>query len=143
MAKSNENSIDLKVTFFGLKDGEQAPHFAAYQIDSAGRPVRKLGGYDGKALRIDLGKARSVTLGPDVEDFKTLPKESLASYRVAQSIDLWRKQGIMLPRDIWNRFHFHLVCVTGTVRKCRPWFWDLIDDIRQFWANDLRFLRQF
>ena len=82
MAKSNENSIDLKVTFVGLKDGEQAPHFAAYQIDSAGRPVRKLGGYDGKALRIDLGKARSVTLGPDVEDFKTLPKESLASYRV-------------------------------------------------------------
>jgi len=130
MAKPNQKPIDLSVTFVGLKDGEQAPRFAAYQLDSAGRPVKKLGGYDGKALRIDLGDARSIALGPDVEDFKTLPKESLASYRVAQNIDLWRRRGIVLPRDIWDRFHFHFVCVTGTVRKCRPWFWDLIDDIR-------------
>ncbi|MBK9946344.1 MAG: hypothetical protein IPP12_04040 [Nitrospira sp.] len=130
MAKNNENLIDLPVTFVDLKADEQAPRFAAYQVDSAGRPVRKLGGYDGKALRMDLGDTRLVALGPDVEDFKTLPKESLANYRVAQNIDLWRKQGIVLPRDIWDRFHFHFACVTGTVRKCRPWFWDLIDHIR-------------
>jgi hypothetical protein len=130
MAKSNENPIDLKVTFVDLKDGEQAPRFAAYHLDSAGRPTKKLGSYDGKALRIDPGDARSITLGPDVEDFIALPKESFVSYRLGQKIDLWRKQGIVLPRDIWDRFHFHFVCVTGTVRKCRPWFWDLIDDIR-------------
>jgi hypothetical protein len=131
MTKPNEKPInDIPVTFVDLKDGEQAPRFAVYQIDSAGRPVRKLGGYECKALRIDLGDARSVALGPDIEDFKTLPKESLAIYRVAQNIDLWRQQGIVLPRDTWDRFHLHFVCVTGTVRKCRPWFWDLIDDIR-------------
>lgn len=130
MTIRNEKPIDLPVTFVGLKDGEQAPRFAVYQLDTAGRPVTKLGGYDGKVLKIDLGDARSVALGPDVEDFKALPKGSLASYRVAQKIDLWRKQGIVLPHDIWDRFHFHFACVTGTVRKCRPWFWDLIDDIR-------------
>ena len=129
MTKRNE-PLDLPVTFVALKDGEQAPRFAVYQLDTAGRPVTKLGGYDGKVLKIDLADARSVALGPDVEDFKALPKESLASYRVAQKIELWRKQGIVLPRDIWDRFHFHFACVTGTVRKCRPWFWDLLDDIR-------------
>ena len=130
MSKPKEKVIDLPVTFVGLKDGERAPRLAAYQLDTAGRPVRKLGGYDGKVLKIDLGDARSVALGPDVEDFKALPTESLVSYRLAQKIDLWRTQGIVLPRDIWDRFQFHFACVTGTVRKCRPWFWDLIDDIR-------------
>ena len=100
------------------------------ELDTAGRPARKLGSYDGKVLKLDLGDARSVALGPDVKDFKALPKESLVSYRPAQKIDLWRKQGIVLPRDIWDRFDFHFACVTGTVRKCRPWFWDLLADLR-------------
>lgn len=130
MIKPNEKPVELPVTFVGLAAGEQAPRFAAYQLNSAGRPVRKLGSYDGKTLKIDGGAVGSVAFGPDVEDFKDLPKESLVSYRVAQKIDLWRKQGVVLPQDVWNRFHFLFACVSGTVRKCRPWFWDLIDDIR-------------
>jgi hypothetical protein len=51
MTKPNEKPINgIPVTFVDLKDGEQAPRFAVYQIDSAGRPVRKLGGYECKAL---------------------------------------------------------------------------------------------
>lgn len=130
MARSNENPSDLRVTFVDLKEGEQPPRLAVYQVDAAARPIRKLGSYDGKVLKLDLGDAKAVALGPDVEDFKTLPRERLAFYRVAQVIDLWRTQGIVLAREIWDHFHFHYACVTGTVRKCRPWFWDLIDDIR-------------
>lgn len=130
MATSNAKRIDLPVTFVDLKDGEQPPRFAAYRLDTAGHPVEKLGDYDGNVLKIDLAASEAIAFGPDVEDFKALPRESLASYRVGQKIDLWRKQGIVFPRDIWDRFHFHFVCVTGTVRKCRPWFWDLLDDIR-------------
>ena len=88
MTKSNDKPIDFPVTFVGLKDGEPAPRFAAYQLDSAGRPVRKLGGYDGKVLKIDSGDAATIALGPDVEDFKELPKESLTGYRVAQNIEI-------------------------------------------------------
>src|SRR3546814_19073773 len=54
----------------------------------------------------------------------------LVSYRLEQKIDLWRKAGIVLPRDIWDRFHFHFACVSGSVRKCRPWYWDLLDNAR-------------
>lgn len=129
MKKPFEKPIDLSVTFVGLEQGEQAPQFAAYQVNTAGQPVRKLGKYDGKALKIDVGDAGVIALGPDVEEFKTLPKESLVSYRVDQKIDLWQKQGVVLPRDIWGRFHFHFVCVTGTVRKCRPWYWELIERV--------------
>lgn len=132
MASRNEKEkpLDLTVTFVGLKDGQQPPRFAAYKVGVSGRPIRKLGSYDGKLLRLDPGDAAAIAFGPDIEDFKTLPGESLASYRVAQQADLWRKQGLVLAPDIWNRFHFGFQCVTGTVSKCRPWFWDLLDDIR-------------
>jgi len=128
--KPTKKSAEFQVTFVGIKDDEQAPDFAAYQLNAAGRPTRKLGRYNGKVLSVDFGNAEIVALGPNVEDIQTLPKESLTSYRVAQILDLWQEQGIVFPRDIWDRFHFHFSCVTGTVTKCYPWYWDLLDDIR-------------
>lgn len=130
MAKTNPKPLELTVVFAGLAAGEHVPRLAAYALDRAGRPEKKLGNYDGKLLRIEPAEAGSIALGPDVEEFRTLPRESLVSYRLAQKIELWRKQGIVLPRDVWERFNFQFACVSGTVRKCRPWFWDLIDDIR-------------
>lgn len=130
MASRSEKPLNLSVTFVGLKQSEQPPTFAAYQVDISGRPVGKLGSYDGKMLRFDPGKAEAIALGPDVEDFRSLPAESLTGYRVAQKVDQWRSEGLLLPPEIWNRFHFLFHCVTGTVSKCRPWFWSLLDDIR-------------
>src|SRR5262245_8781519 len=130
MAKANQKVANLPVTFVGIKEGESAPRFAAYQLDRSGRPVKKLGVYDGKAFSGDFEDASSVAFGPDTEDLKSLPPGSLAQYRVADQIEPWRKQGLVLAQDIWQRFRFFFTCVTGTVRKCRPWYWDLIDDIR-------------
>jgi hypothetical protein len=130
MASRNEKPLDLTVTFVGLEAGQQAPRFAAYQMDVSGRPLKKLGGYDGKMLHIAADSAGSIAFGPDVEDFQTLPGESLTSYRLAQKVDVWRAQGVVLSRDIWDRFHLHFQCVTGSASKCRPWYWGLLDDIR-------------
>ena len=98
MASRNEKEkpLDLTVTFVGLEEGQQPPRFAAYKVDVSGRPIRKLGSYDGKLLRLDPNDASAIAFGPDVEDFKTLPSDSLATYRVAQQLDLWRKQGLVL-----------------------------------------------
>lgn len=130
MAKGNEKAANLAVTFVGIKEGESAPRFAAYQLDRAGKPAKKLGVYDGKTFTGDLDEASAVAFGPDTEDFKTLPPDSLALYRVSDQIELWRNQGLVFAQGTWQRFRFIFTCVTGTVRKCRPWYWDLIDDIR-------------
>lgn len=127
--ESNEKPIDIRLVFVGLGAAEQAPRVAAYQLDNAGQPLRKLGSSDGGVLRLEVAGSKVVAIGPDVDDFRTLPRESLASYRVAQSLEQWRQQGLILPRDIWDRFHFHFVCVSGTVRKCRPWYWDVLSDV--------------
>ena len=91
MAKAKDEK-NLPVTFVDLKDDEEAPCFAVYQLDNGGRPVKKLGRYDGKVLKVDIGNIAEVTFGPDVDDFKSLPRQSLVSYRVAEKIDLWREQ---------------------------------------------------
>src|SRR3546814_366760 len=41
MKSSNQKPINVSVTFVGLKDGEHAPRFAVYQIDTAGRATKK------------------------------------------------------------------------------------------------------
>ena len=130
MPNRNDRKLELGVTFVGLETDEQAPRIAAYQVDRSGRAVKKLGSLKDKKLNIDLGDTRSVAIGPDTEDFANLPKQSLISYRVAQKADLWRDQGLVLPREIWDRFRVAFVCVSGNVRKCRPWFWDFLDDFR-------------
>lgn len=129
MAKSKEKPAGLNVTFVGLKENEKAPEFAVYKLNTAGRPVRKVGSYDGKTLKIEASKSETIAFGPDTDDFETLPKESLANFRMDQSLELWKKQGVVLPAELWRRFHLHFACVSGTVEKCRPWFWELIDDI--------------
>lgn len=130
MPKNTDKALEIAVTFVGLEDTAQPPRFAAYLLNAAGRPVKKLGGYNGKMLSVDFGEARQVAFGPDTEDFATLPPESLVSYRVDQMAALWRQRGLVLGPDIWNRFHFYFACVTGNVRKCRPWYWDLISNIQ-------------
>ena len=129
MATRKEKPLDLHVTFVGLQADAKAPGFAAYQIDASGRPTRKVGSYDGKQLRLDPDDADTIAFGPDVDDPRSLPPESLSAYHLSQKIELWRSQGLVLPQEIWDRFRFLYQCVTGTVSKCRPWYWGLLDQV--------------
>lgn len=129
MAKSKERSMNLDVTLVDLKEDEKAPTFAAYKINAAGRPIKKIGNYDGKKLKIESAKTGPIALGPDKDDFKALSKESLINFRLEENLEQWEKRGIILPRELWGRFHLHFACVSGTLEKCRPWFWKLIDSL--------------
>ncbi|MEF7613597.1 hypothetical protein V4F39_06695 [Aquincola sp. MAHUQ-54] len=118
----------LRVQFAGLAPGEPMPVFALYETDVSGRPLRKLAVSKDGTLDVgeSLPKLRYVGLGPDVEDPAALPRQSLTRYRVSSVLEPWTKNGILLGRDIWDRFRFHVTCVSGTAKKCRPWWWDLV-----------------
>ena len=137
---NHKDKTDFPVTFVGLETSERAPRFAAYRLDVAGRPVAKVGHFDGKTLELDAGGAASVAFGPDVEDYKTLPPESLVSYRLTQNIQSWQERGVVLAHDVWKRFLLQFVCVTGTVRKCpaiRP------EDVRALISGSSQYLMLF
>lgn len=131
MAQSSGKGAGLVVEFVDLDPGSEPPKFAAYQIDAAGRAVKKVAVSEGGKLDASgIGELGVVAFGPDVDDPASLSSESLASFRVAQVLDQWRKQGIVLGRDIWDRFRPRFACISGTVSKCRPWYWGLLEDIR-------------
>ena len=92
---------------------------------------RKLGGYDGKTLKFDPGELKPVAFE------SRLSRISHLCLRKAWSAIVWHKNSSSGERKAspylapsGMAFFCHFVCVTGTVRKCRPWFWDLIADVR-------------
>lgn len=125
MAKSE---MEFPVVFAGLENENDAPNAALYLIGSDGAPSKKLGNIGGSALRLDAAppKGARVAIGPDVQDPKTINPDMLLRYRFDDVIDGWRERGILLPKDRWSLLLHEIVCVSGNVRKCRPWWYDII-----------------
>jgi hypothetical protein len=124
--KGNENGpFRARVQFAGLKAGETPPAVAMYEVNTLGKPVRKLAAARDGAIEVqpEWEKAAGVALGPDTEDLGSLTADTLVAYRFDTIAPVWRDRGIIIGRGIWDRFRFEFVCVSGQVRKCRPWWW--------------------
>lgn len=115
----------IEVRFVGLGGGEAPPAAALYALDARGG-MKKLAVVEKGRLGIDPGqlKGLSLAIGPDSDDPKSLDPESLLRYRGDQVIEDWAKRGILLPQDRWSRLIREYLCVSGRVRKCRPWWYD-------------------
>lgn len=130
MVKDDSKPAPIRVHFAELAPGMPTPVFAAYETDVSGRPLRKLAVSKEGSLDVGdaLAKIRYIGLGPDTDDLSALTKEALTRYRVSSIREQWTQAGILLGKDIWDRFRFHVTCVSGVAKKCRPWWWDLIVD---------------
>ncbi|GBC95324.1 hypothetical protein HRbin16_01112 [bacterium HR16] len=122
-------AFSARVQLAGLEPGETAPAIAVYEVDAVGKPVRKLARVEKDRLDVQAEWTRlpAIALGPDVTDLAQLTPESLVTFRPDATLPVWRERGLIIGRDIWDRFHFEFVCVSGTARKCRPWWWDIVD----------------
>ncbi|TFU06069.1 hypothetical protein EUV02_03370 [Polymorphobacter arshaanensis] len=114
----------IEIRFVGLGSNEKAPPTALYALDARGG-MKKLAVVDNGRLGIDPGQLKGLQLaiGPDVPDPKVIDPESLLRYRGDQVIDDWSKRGILLPQDRWSLLISEYLCVSGRVRKCRPWWY--------------------
>ena len=119
----------IPVSFVGLGKGDEAPIAALYSTDSNGMPTKKLTRIADGVLVIDAGRLKGahLAIGPDVEDIKGLDPASLLRYRGDQVLDDWLRSGIFIPADRWPVLFRDIICVSGRVRKCRPWWYDLLD----------------
>ena len=126
MATRSRNPISVK--FVGLGADERPPATALYRYDPKDGRLEKLASVGDDRLDIDpkqLAGAK-IALGPDVENPETLDPATLLRYRGDHVIDDWSQHGILIPADRWGLFLNEVVCVSGRVRKCRPWWWDLV-----------------
>jgi hypothetical protein len=126
MAKSEP---EISVFFAGLKASDEAPKAALYMVGSDGRPDKKLGSIVDGTLRLEGSppKGAQVVIAPDVKKPKTIDPESLLRYRFDDVIEIWRERGLFIPEDRWTLLLSEIVCVSGRVRKCRPWWLDIVD----------------
>lgn len=122
-------SFTAQVRLAGIKPDETAPVVAVYEVDVTGKALRKLARVEKERLEVSAEWARmpAIALGPDVTDLAQLTAESLVTFRPEVTLPIWRERGLVIGRDIWERFLFEFVCVHGTARKCRPWWWDVLD----------------
>lgn len=125
MAKSDSEII---VHFVGLEASAKPPAAALYLIGEGGVPGKKLGSVVDGLLKLEGAppKGARVALGPDVKSPASIDPESLLRYRFDEVIEGWRERGLLLPQDRWTLLLSEIVCVSGRVRKCRPWFFEQI-----------------
>lgn len=115
--------------FEGLPTDEAPPKLALFQVGPDGRPHKKLASLGADPVKVNIaevGKHAQVALGPDVSDAATLTRDKLVVLDGGSLAKLWR-DGVVIPKDIWTRFLYRWVCVSGRARKCRPWHWNLIE----------------
>ena len=118
----------IPVTFVGLETGDKAPDTALYRLDDNGAPIEKLARVENGILGIDPAKLKGlqIAIGPDGADVKTIDRDRLLRFRADQVIAGWQASGLLIPKDRWPKFRFETVCVSGNVKKCRPWWYELI-----------------
>lgn len=130
MAKSSSagsGDSGIRLVFSELATGETAPDVALYALDEQGRAKEKLAQARDGVLPIPANRLKGrIALGPVTDDAASLTADELISYRADQVASIWAKQGLVLPRDRWIIFWPLFRCVHGHVRKCRPWWLDII-----------------
>lgn len=128
MAKQN----GIPVHLVGLEKGEEAPEIALYQLGDDGMPAKKLAVASDGMIDVDPARLKGarIAIGPDTDDIKSLPQDMLVKYRADQVVGRWIDHGLMIPKDRWISFLWQRLCVSGHVRKCRPWWYDILTPIR-------------
>jgi hypothetical protein len=141
--KSSNNGF--RITFVDLGEGEAPPEVALYSIDDDGKPTAKLGTAAKGMVPYPLSslkKGGRVAIGPDVAKPAELTPERLLVYRVDEIADVWAGQGLVLPRARWDDVFYPMFrCVTGRVRKCRPFWWDIITEARPIATKGIKYSR--
>ncbi|HEU5089784.1 MAG TPA: hypothetical protein VFT99_20150, partial [Roseiflexaceae bacterium] len=70
-----------------------------------------------------LAKYDQIVLGPASDDPKTLDVNTLVRLRPADALREWQRDLVLdIPPHWWGPWLHIRVCVSGHVRKCRPWF---------------------
>uniref|UniRef100_UPI0012E16144 hypothetical protein n=1 Tax=Sandarakinorhabdus oryzae TaxID=2675220 RepID=UPI0012E16144 len=115
-------TVKFPLTLAGAGPNEALPVLALYALPD-GKPAQKIAVAADGSLSFDPAKLKGMTLalGPDA-DPATLDSANLMRVRADQVLDGWARSGIIIPRERWWLLLTETLCVSGDVRKCRPWY---------------------
>lgn len=130
MNAQSPKGATVRVHFAGLEHGADPPSIAVFSVDATGKALKRIGAVEGGKLEVaadwhDLG---IVALGPN-RDPAEVPLECLVPFRIDTILEHWKEHGLILGPELWGKFFWEFVCVSGTAHKCRPWWWDRFPSI--------------
>ncbi|MFL6780036.1 MAG: hypothetical protein ACJ8E8_13495, partial [Sphingomicrobium sp.] len=82
-----------------------------------------------------------MAIGPDVANPAELKSEQLLVFRVDDISQIWAGQGVVLPRARWEIVLPRFQCVHGKVRKCRPFWWDIVAEVQPIATKGVKYSR--
>lgn len=120
----------------GLAPGEQRPEIAVTAVDRDGKPLHVAGLNAEGEFQLPaaaLEAAHRIVVGPKAEEGATIDPRTVLRYRPAQFQELLGTAGVLdIASRYWQAWHGHVTCVTGSVRRCRPIWWWVLDKVRAF-----------
>jgi len=127
-------ALKARLNLVDFAPGDERPEIAVYALNRAGEPVYTAQVEDNGSFSLPentLKEAHRIAIGPAAEDFAALDPQSLITYRADRLAEQLRERPELdLPRRIWTPFLFVTRCVSGRVRRCRPFPWLIRDVIR-------------
>jgi hypothetical protein len=139
--KSSNNGI--RITFVDLGEAEAPPEVALYALDDGGKPSKLASASKGMIPYplASLKKGGRVAIGPDVASPAELTPDRLLVYRVDEVAEEWAGGGLVLPRARWDIIFPSIQCVHGKVRKCRPFWWDIVTEVQPIATKGIKYTR--
>lgn len=124
----------LKLNFVGLKGDQEFPRVAVTAVSRDMKPLHVANVDDTGNFSLPnevLKNAHRILIGPSEEAAETIDQSTVVRYRPTQFGELTRRGALNIPARIWERWHFQILCVTGTVRLCRrpPWWYHEMLDL--------------
>lgn len=125
--------MQLTVHFVGVEPHEQTPNVALYKVNARGQATKVATLANGK---LDLGAepaklGSTISIGPNVDDPKTLDPKLLITLKLASQLPVWQKTGVIELSPAWWRPWLPIrICLSGTVNKCFPFIFDKVPLLR-------------
>ena len=132
--RENERMLKLSVNQIGAAAEDKLPDLALYSLSEDGKALEVLAVSKAGTMDVEtavLAKQERIGIGPHVDDIAALDPQQLVGLRTEDVLPGWQRDAVLdLPAHWWGRWLWKRICVSGHVRKCRPWwFGDIVSNV--------------
>jgi hypothetical protein len=115
-------TVKFPITLADAGPNEAVPSLAIYALPD-GKPPEKIASASGGSVSLDPVRLKGMMLGIGADaELVDVDPAALMRVRADQVLEQWTRGGIIIPRERWWPWLSETICVSGDVRKCRPWY---------------------
>jgi hypothetical protein len=115
--------VAITLELAGRTREDEIPQIAVYLLDENKKPIKKIATIKDNKLAlepsIEKEKKKVLAIGPDIEDLEEITPDNVAQFKIEEYWPIWmRDKKLVIPKDLWKRWIFSRICLSGRVVKC-------------------------